>query len=192
MYVFSALAPGTILEQNPEPGANISGPIQLEFVVSKGLEDAVIIVPQLTGLSIPAAMDRIGSSGINFSFSVRNVQDQERYETVVEQVPEASSSINAGTVVHLIITPPRSLDSEVFRIFRYTIPMNPYPLAVRLEALYPSGERVRIINVNYLGGDFTVPYKVPVGSVLILSMLNREIYRETVNPLSDPLSLDQM
>ncbi|MCL1958162.1 MAG: penicillin-binding protein, partial [Spirochaetes bacterium] len=57
---------------------------------------------------------------------------------------------------------------------------NPYPLPVRLEAQLPSGERVRLFTVNYMGGEFTVPYKLPVESTLILSMLNRELNREVV------------
>ena len=193
MYVFSSRTPGLILQQSPEPGTDISEPLQLEFVVSKGPEDAVREVPQFTGLSIPAALDRISSSGINFSFSMRPVQDKEKYETVVSQLPAAKARINANDVVNLTITPPQKLsDDEVFKLFRYEIPPNPFPLAVRLDALYPSGERVRIINVDYPGGNFTAPCKVPVGSVLILSMLNREIYRETVHPRTEPLSLDQL
>jgi len=193
MYEFSPKPAGAILVQRPEPETNISGPLQLEFVVSKGQEDAMLVVPQLTGLAIPAALERIGASGINFSFSVRDAQNQEKAETVVSQTPEADSEINANDLVHLTITPPQRLgDNEVFKLFSYTIPVNPYPLAVRLEALYPSGERVRIINVAYLGGEFTVPCKVPMGSVLILSMMNREIYRETLNPQPEALSLDQL
>jgi len=51
---------------------------------------------------------------------------------------------------------------------------------VRLDALLPSGERVRLLTVNYSGGEFTVPYKLPSETVLVLYMLNRELYRETV------------
>jgi len=192
MYVFSPRTPGTILEQHPEPGADIAGPMQLEFVVSKGPEDAMLTVPQFAGLSIPAALERISSSKVNFSFTMRSAQGQEAFDAVVSQLPEANTSIHKNAPVQLTITPPRNLDDEVFRLFRYTIPPNPYPLAVQLEALYPSGDRARIISVDYLGGEFTVPYKVPIGSVLILSMLNREIYRETVRPLADTLSLDQL
>ena len=193
MYEFSTRPAGTILVQRPEPEVDISGPIQLEFVVSKGAEDAVLTVPQLAGLSIPAALERIGASGINFSFSLRAAQGQEKPETVVAQQPEANSTINADAVVQLTVTPPQKLnDDEVFKLFRYAIPTNPYPLAVRLEAQYPSGDRVRIINVEYLGGVFTVPCKVPAGSILILSMMNREIYRETLNPQPEPLSLEQL
>jgi hypothetical protein len=46
--------------------------------------------------------------------------------------------------------------------------------------------------VEYPGGKFTVPYRLPLGTTLILSMLNREIYRETVAPASESLSLDQL
>jgi len=44
----------------------------------------------------------------------------------------------------------------------------------------PNGEKQRIFTVNYKGGEFTVPYKLPLDSVLILSMMNRELNRETV------------
>jgi hypothetical protein len=57
---------------------------------------------------------------------------------------------------------------------------NPYPLGIRLEALLPSGERRRLLTVEYPGGELTVPYRLPADSVLILSMLNREIHRETI------------
>jgi beta-lactam-binding protein with PASTA domain len=193
MYVFSQMEPGTILEQRPEPETNISGPLQLEFVVSKGSEDAVITVPQFIGLSIPAALERISASNNNFSFSLRPAQGQERSETVVSQEPVANSTVNINTIVHLAVTPPQNLaDNEVFTLFRYTIPLNPYPLATRLEVLHPSGDRVRIISVEYAGGDFIVPCRVPAGSILILSILNREIHRETVSYRVETLSLDQL
>jgi hypothetical protein len=69
---------------------------------------------------------------------------------------------------------------------------NPYPLALRLEAQLPNGERRRLLAAEYAGGALTVPYHLPVGTVLILSMLNREIHRETVIPPVENLSLDQL
>ena len=193
MYDYSKEAPGTILKQRPEPGADISGPMQLEFVVSQGAEKASRTLPQFVGLSTSAALEQISKTGIDFSFSLRAAGNREKGETVVSQEPPANSMISVDTAVRLTVTPPDKLAAgEVFKLFRYTIPQNPYPLAVRLEALLPSGERVRIINVEYAGGEFTVPCKAPVGTVLILSMMNREIYRETVNPQAEPLSLDQL
>jgi beta-lactam-binding protein with PASTA domain len=186
-------APGIILQQSPEPGTDISKPLQMEFVVSKGQEDISITVPAFTGLSIPAALERVGTSGINFSFLLRAVQGREKFETVVSQDPIANSVINSNSIVYLTVTPPsKLLNDEIFKLFRYTIPPNPYPLAVQLDVLYLSGEQAQIIKTDYPGGEFIVPCKIPAGSILILSMMNREIYRETVNHQPDSLSFEQL
>jgi beta-lactam-binding protein with PASTA domain len=180
MYEFSSENPGTILAQKPEPGTDISGQVTLEFVVSRGRENDVVTVPQLAGLNISKALELISDSGINFYFTERDSRENEKGESVVSQTPPAQSTIPVTTVVQLTVTKPEKLENnEVFGIFRYTIPPNPYPLEVRLEALLPSSERIRLFTVNYSGGEFTVPYKLPAGTVLVLSMFNREIHRQT-------------
>jgi len=181
MYEASAEKPGTILAQKPEPGTDISGSTTIEFVVSRGRDNVSVSVPQMVGLNLTRALDSISGSNINFHFTTREISGDESGETVVTQNPPANSTIPMSTVVNLTLTTPARLaENEVFGLFHYTIPANPYPLAVRLDALLPSGERVRLLTVNYSGGDFTVPYKLPAESVLILYMLNRELYRETV------------
>jgi len=181
MYDFSPETPGTILRQKPEPGTDISGPISLEFVVSQGQEHVLLTVPQLTGLSLSSALEQIGRMGIVFEFSLRETREGEKGETVVYQNPAAGTSVTSNVIVDLVVNAPAQLrEDEVFRLFTYTMPQNPYPLPVRLEALLPSGERLRLISVEYPGGNFTIPYRLPINSVLILSMMNREIYRETV------------
>jgi beta-lactam-binding protein with PASTA domain len=180
MYDFSAERPGTILAQKPEPGTSITGPMPLELVVSRGRENTSVAVPQLAGLGLSAALELVGKSGINFEFSIRDVKDGEKGGVVVYQRPSAGTAVSANTVVELVVTVPDDLaDDEVFGLFRYTIPANPYPLSVRLDALLLSGERTRLLTVDYSGGEFTVPYRLPAGTVLILTMLNRELYRET-------------
>jgi len=181
MYDFSPEAPGTVLRQKPEPGTDISGPMSLEFVVSQGQEHALLTVPQLTGLSLSSVLEQIGRMGIVFEFSLREIREGEKGETVVYQTPAAGTSVTSNVIVDLVVNTPSQLrDGEVYKLFTYTMPINPYPLPVRLEAILPSGERLRLISVEYPGGKFTVPYRLPVESVLVLSMMNREIYRETV------------
>jgi len=181
MYEASAEKPGTILAQKPEPGTDISGATTIEFVVSRGRDNISVTVPQMVGLNLTRALDSISGSNINFHFTTRERSGDESGETVVTQNPPANSTIPMSTVVNLTLTTPARLaENEIFGLFHYTIPANPYPLAVRLDALLPSGERVRLLTVNYSGGEFTVPYKLPAESVLILYMLNRELYRETV------------
>jgi beta-lactam-binding protein with PASTA domain len=183
MYEYSSEVPGTILQQHPEPGTSITGPLTLEFVVSRGPENVMIQIPKLVGLPMNAALAEISRTGINFAFSLRPALRNEPAETVVSQDPPGQARAAAQTRVALTVTIPPVMESnEVFALFTYTIPRNPYPLPVQLESLLPSGERRNILTVPYLGGEFTVPYRLPVGSVLILSMLNREIHRETVMP----------
>ncbi|MDR3171770.1 MAG: PASTA domain-containing protein [Treponema sp.] len=183
MYEYSTDSPGIILQQSPKPGTPVSGPIALELVVSRGPEDTMIRVPDLIGLSISDALEQISQSGINFEFSLRQARGAEIPETVVSQNPPGQSRIPGTTRVAITVaSPPTPIveKDEVFALFRYPMPRNPYPLTVWLEVQLPSGERYRLITVEYPGGEFTVPYRLPIGSTLILSMLNRELYRETV------------
>jgi beta-lactam-binding protein with PASTA domain len=189
MYDFSPEAPGTILNQKPEPGADISGPMPLEFVVSRGAENTTVTIPQLTGLDIEQALELIGRMGLYFNFTLRETRNNEAGEIVVFQNPPANTSAPADSVVQLTVTIPSNLNNnEIFSLFTYTMPQNPYPLPVRLEAILPNGERTRLINTEFPGGEFTVPYRLLAGSTLILSVLNREIYRETVSAQRDSQS----
>ncbi|MDR0561271.1 MAG: PASTA domain-containing protein [Spirochaetaceae bacterium] len=188
MYEYSSAPAGTVLQQKPEPGTAVSGPMTLELVVSRGQERNAIRVPALTGLSLDAALDEIGRSGINFAFVIRPARDGETPETVASQNPAAQTSVPAETPVYITFTAPDTENGgDVFGLFKYAMPRNPYPFPVQLEALLPSGERRTLIAVPYIGGEFTVPYRLPPGSTLMLSMLNREIYRETVMALKDAL-----
>jgi beta-lactam-binding protein with PASTA domain len=180
MYDFSSEAPGTIIRQKPEPGADISGPTRLEFVISRGQANSLITVPQFVGLSISSALEQIGRAGIAFEFTLRDRQEGEKGETVVSQDPTAGVSVTSNAIIKLTVNTPAQLrENEVFGLFEYSMPKNPYPLPVRLEALLPSGEQTRIIGAEYPGGKFTAPYHLPADSVLVLYLMNREIYRET-------------
>jgi len=181
MYDYSNENPGIILAQKPEPGSDISRPIALEFVVSKGRENMTVNVPQLTGLPLSKALEIISGTGINFTFVIREGSEGESGETISAQTPSSNTNISVNTPVQVTVTrPEKTANNEIFGLYRYVIPQNPYPLPVRLEAQLPNGEKQRIFTVNYKGGEFTVPYKLPLDSVLILSMMNRELNRETV------------
>ena len=183
IYDYSPDAPGTILRQKPEPLTDISKPIEIELIVSQGLENALITVPQFTGLTLSSALEQIDKTGIAFEFSIRERIEGERGETVVWQSPPADTKISSNTVVEFIVSIPPSLNNgEVFKLFTYTMPQNPYPLPVRLQAVLPSGENKRLFGVDFQGGKFTVPYKLTEGSTLILTMMDKELYREKVLP----------
>jgi beta-lactam-binding protein with PASTA domain len=194
MYEYSSEPAGTILQQRPEPGTAISGPTTLEFVVSRGPEHTLVTAPELVGLTVFEAVEQIRQRGINFSFDLRSIRGNEKPGIVVYQNPEGMVSIDKKQPVAILVTAPGSkvLNGEIFSLFRYTIPENPYPLPVRLEALLPDGERRLLAEVEFSGGEFTLPYQLPPQSILIFSRLNRELYRETIQPPVDSLPLEQL
>jgi hypothetical protein len=99
----------------------------------------------------------------------------------VAQNPAGNTLAAVNTRVAVTVAlPDTQNEGEVFGLFTYEMAKNPYPLLVRLESVLPSGERSRLLSVQYSGGLLTVPYRKPVGTVLVLSMLNQEIHRETV------------
>jgi beta-lactam-binding protein with PASTA domain len=183
IYQYSSKTPGTILEQNPSPGSPIFSPIELELIVSRGEEDIVVEMPNLMGLDIKETIERLSGSNIRFNFSIRLGQNRRNAETVIEQSPSVGTVIDNSTVAEIVVASPARIDlaeNEVFKLFKYTLPENPYPLPATLEVIMPDGERKSLVSVNHAGGSFTFPYRLPSGSVLVLSLLNREMYRETV------------
>ncbi|MDR0689006.1 MAG: PASTA domain-containing protein [Spirochaetaceae bacterium] len=194
LYEYSPEPPGTILEQSPLPGTGISEPMELVLVVSRGNEEVLITVPSLVGLSVTDALKQISGAGINFIFSIRQARGTDRPGTVAAQDPAGQALVTVNTPVMVQVVPPEPVEGMVFGLFRYALEQNPYPLDVRLEAKLPVGETRPLLTAKYPGGEFTVPYELPVGSVLVLSMLDREIYREEINgdPSLDILYLDQL
>jgi beta-lactam-binding protein with PASTA domain len=193
LYEYSQEEAGTILQQAPLPGTEISGPTVLTLVVSRGPERTMIKVPDLVGLPLQDALDQLRSVQTAFVFSIREARSGERPESVVAQSPAGQAVVPSNTRLTIVASAPSSLgENEVFDLFTCEIPQNPYPLAVLLEALLPSGERKRIIQVEYPGGTFTVPYRLPVGSVLILSMVGREMTRQELRYPQAVRSFEQL
>jgi len=193
MYEYSQEAAGTILQQRPEPGTSYSGPTMLELVVSRGPESTTVRLPNFLGFGLEDALETIGLTGIDFEFAVRPAREGERSGTVVAQSPAGGTLSNFTGRVALTMSIPDNLsENEVFGLFVYEMARNPYPLQLRLESIIPGGERRRLLQVQYAGGRLSVPYRQPVGTVLVLSMLNREIRRETVTRSVDSLFLDQL
>ena len=193
MYEYSSEPAGTVLQQRPEPGTEISGPTMLELVVSRGAENTMLRLPNLLGLSMDDALEQIGRTGIDFEFFLRPLQAGEKPETVVLQNPPGDTLAASDARVGITVASPDSVGSnEVFGLFVFEMAKNPYPLLVRLESVQPGGERQRLLSVQYLGGRLTVPYRQPSGSVLVLSMLNREIHRETVSPHVEKLPFSRL
>lgn len=180
VYIFDRAPAGTILEQKPVPGTEISGLTELVFVVSRGPEQARVKVPELQGLSIPEAIRRIEESGVAFSFSMRAPEGRERPGLVVSQMPAPGSLVAPDAPVSVLVSRPAPEKGMVAGLLEETLPVFPYLLKVTLTAQYPTGEKIVLLSAQHPGGLFSVPYVVPNNTVLILSAANRELFRREV------------
>ncbi|MDR1507081.1 MAG: penicillin-binding protein, partial [Treponema sp.] len=154
--------------------------VSLELVVSRGQENVRITVPNLEDLPLQAALERLNQTRVNFIFELIPAGDGDTPETVAAQKPLGGSEMNAEDKITVTLYAPVPKEGEAAGLFRYTLPRNPYPLPVTLDAMLPGGAVRRLVSVNHPGGEFTLPYRLPGGSVVVLTMLDRELHRQTV------------
>jgi beta-lactam-binding protein with PASTA domain len=178
MYQYSSEPAGTVLQQNPAPGTDLTRSIMLELVVSRGPENVRITVPNLVGLSFNDALTRLNQNKIGFTFAIRNGGDNPG--AVYSQNPAPGTEMGATDKITVSITAPAVAAGETTGLFSYNLPLNPYPLPLTVDAELPNGSKLTLVNINHSGGEFSMPYKLPSDSVIILSMVNREIFRQTV------------
>jgi beta-lactam-binding protein with PASTA domain len=180
MYQYSAETAGTVLQQNPPPGSDLTGSTPLELVVSRGQENTRHTVPNLTGLTFTDAIARLGQLKIGFTFTMREGSGDGNSGTVISQNPEGGTEIGSGEKVTVNIIAPAPDAGEAAGLFRYNLPANPYPLPLTVEVELPNANRQGLVSTSHSGGEFSIPYKLPSGSVIILLLVDREIYRQTV------------
>ena len=186
MYQYANETAGTVLQQNPSPGTDLSGSTILELVVSRGRENTLVTVPNLVGLSYSDALARLGQIRVGFSFTISGSgtsPEGEKPGTVTAQNPRSGTEISSDQKVTISVIAPEADAGEAAGLFSYILPSNPYPLPLTVEANLPNGAKQLLASTNHSGGDFSIPYKLPSGSVIILSMVDREIYRQTVRSL---------
>ena len=93
--------------------------------------------------------------------------------------------IAANDRVSFIIAEPAKSDKSIFGILDQALPDYPYPLALKAEAIYPSGERVPLLSIKHPGGELTIPYQVPPDSTVVVTILNKEALRFDVKAPAD-------
>ena len=74
----------------------------------------------------------------------------------------------------------RNTANYVHGILTTKIPEYPYAVPVKLDVIPQEGSRYGIATFNHVGGNLTIPYAVPHGSVLVLSVLEREVERRAI------------
>jgi len=180
-YVFHPSPAGTVLEQKPEPGAELTGLTDLVLVVSRGPEVEKKKVPNLLGRSYTEAMDLLVQEQIPFVFQFQPRTQGKRAGTIVEQTPKGGEEIEPGTTIELTMTEATEPDKNSrFGLFDYTLPLYPVVVDLKVEVVSPGGERKVLFSMKHPGGRIAFPYLQPVNTTLVLSVFDREIIRHQV------------
>lgn len=180
VYTWNEAPAGTILEQKPPAGTEISGPTTLDLVVSKGPETMKASVPDFSGMSIAQAAQAAAGSPIPVDFSMHAAKAKEKPGSVVSQEPAPGAMAGTDSRIKVSIAAPAVVPGIVNGVYVYTLQVYPYPVPVRLESIGEDGKRVGILATKHPGGVFSAPFSLKAGSTLVLSVLDREVARSEV------------
>jgi beta-lactam-binding protein with PASTA domain len=178
------VAPGRVLAQNPKPGTRIGGRTYLDLVVSqeKGSE-TTLEVGDYIGQGFLEAITALTRSDVPFVFTVEKAAKGKEPGIVTAQNPGPGEKIGYGRVVQLTMTAPTNIGKDkVFGLFRFSLPEQPIAVDIRLEIVGET-ERVPLLAMKHPGGPLAVPYIVPEGSELALTVLDQEAAREKAVPI---------
>ncbi len=178
---------GTILEQDPPEGTDISQPVTVQLIVSRGPNYDNTRTPKIIGQSINDVLQTIARSKIVFEFTARPVQEGEIPGTIVSQeYMDENGKTNPEFVpnysrLHAEIAMPKSMvDDNVYGIFQENLSEYPYPVPMRLDAIPHEGNPYTILNFSHTGGNLTLPYSVPEGTTLVLYVVDKVVSRKVI------------
>jgi len=180
-YVFHPSPPGTVLEQKPEPGTELTGLTDLVLVVSRGPTVEKKKAPNLIGRSFQEAMDLLIEEQFPFVFQLQERTPGKRPGSIVEQTPKGGEEVEPGTPLLLTMIELTEIPKDSrFGLFDYTLPLYPVAVDLKVEAVSPGGEHKVLFSMKHPGGRIAFPYLQPENTTLVLSVFDREVIRHPV------------
>ncbi len=165
---------GTILEQDPPEGTDISEPVKVTLVVSRGPTFENTRVPNLIGYSLNDVLQTIARSRIVFGFTSRKVNNGEKPGTVVGQQKFDSEFIpNYSRMSVEMALPSREYDDNIYGIFSAQLTEYPYPVPMKLDATTSDGNTYTLVSFLHTGSNLTLPYAVPKDTTLTLYVVDK-------------------
>ena len=173
---------GTILEQDPPAGTSISEPVTVQLVVSRGPNYENTKAPYLIGQSVNDLLQTITRSKLVFDITSHKAQNDEKPGTVVDQQAFDSEYVPNYTRVSLEMAMPQGeYNDNIYGIYEEKVADYPYPVPMKIDAYPPEGNSYTLLSFNHPGGNVTVPYAVPKGTVLELTIVSKVVSKKTVN-----------
>ena len=185
-YIFDRAPAGTILEQQPEAGTDLTGLTDLVLIVSRGPETPSVKLASYRGIGFQQAVTLLARNNMPFIFKVVPLEQGQTREFVVAQEPPPGTDVEPNTRVELEIAEPLATNSrgQVFGLFQCSLPLYPVWVETSFEAQALTGERRTLFTMMHPGGEVAIPYYEEPNTALILSISGREVYRDTT--LSPP------
>ena len=182
VYKANQAEEGTILEQNPPEGTEISAPVTVQLVVSRGPAYDYTAVPNLVGLSVRELLARVAQNKLVFDFSSHVATGDEKAGTVTGQQTFSREFVSNYTRMNVELALPEAAQNGLlYGIFQYKATAYPYAVEMKLDAIPETGDRYNIVTFMHTGGTVTMPYAVPKNTELILTIEGREYKRELVD-----------
>jgi Uncharacterized protein conserved in bacteria len=180
-YKADTSAAGTIIEQDPPEGTNISDPVTVHFIVSRGPNFENTRIPNLVGSGVNDVLQQMARTKLTFDFTAHPAAAGEKAGTVVSQQIFTEDLVQNYTHVGAeFAMPAQPVNGNVFGIFEDTLTVYPYPVAVKLTAVPEEGDSYTLVSFYHPGGKITIPYAVPAGTELILSVVDKQHKKITV------------
>lgn len=173
---------GTILAQDPVEGTDISEPITLKLIVSRGPNFENTRVPQLVGKSLEDMLATVSKSKIVFDFTSHVAAQDEIPGSVTGQQSFDDEFIKNYSRMKVDIAIPKNvyLDKK-YGIFSAELSEYPYPVPMRLDVTDENGKVETIVSLLHSGGSFTMPYAVPKDSVISLIVVEKVVKKVTIH-----------
>ena len=175
---------GTILGQNPPPGTQISQPVELELVVSRGPSYEQTRVPSLVGMTVQEILAQMSRSKIAFDFTARPATEEEvaagKEGKIVSQASSKEYVANFSHLSAEFAFPSKPVNGNTYGIFTVQLPVYPYALNMQVQAVKADGSASTLTSFSHPGGLLTVPYALPKGTQLILLVEGRETAKAQV------------
>ena len=168
-------------EQDPPEGSKISEPVTVNLVVSRGPNYENTRRPYVIGQSINDLLQTIARTKIVFDITSHTATAQEKPGTVVDQQAIEDEYVpNYTRVTVEMAMPADSNDDNAYGIFQEKLPEYPYPVPMKLEAYPAEGDSYTIVSFSHPGGNLTIPYEVPRGTTLVLSVADKVESRKVI------------
>lgn len=92
---------GQVISQTPQAGTNVKEQRIIHLTVSKG--GSVILVPDLKGLTIEQAKERLDKLGLSLGAVENGNDSKEEPDTILSQNPAPKTKVDKGTTINIVV-----------------------------------------------------------------------------------------